>query len=212
MCSILKTRVYRIIIFSGVWMSLSCSSTSVREARPTSIVEFNGNLHELAKKHSVDTLDTYSIFLDSNAIPNPVYYSNDGLHLSREGYRNWVERALRPYLAHCSCTRIAMVGNSLTELIEDFDFGNSGTVSNWEFLLNTPTINSGVSGSTSEDILYRLDDILATDADCYFLMVGINDILHGYPHQKSLANIDVILRRLTESHAKVILQDIIPRY
>jgi lysophospholipase L1-like esterase len=60
------------------------------------IIELNGKLQELATEFGHTYIDLFSIMADANN-HLPRKYSIDGLHLSYEGYRVWVE-AIRKYV------------------------------------------------------------------------------------------------------------------
>jgi lysophospholipase L1-like esterase len=46
-----------------------------------------------SRQHS-DYVDVFSVMLGSDGRPRPELYAEDGLHLSREGYRVWAEQIL----------------------------------------------------------------------------------------------------------------------
>ncbi len=60
------------------------------------IIELNGRLKELATEFGHTYIDLFSVMADANN-HLPRRYSIDGLHLSYEGYRVWVE-AIRQYV------------------------------------------------------------------------------------------------------------------
>jgi len=60
------------------------------------IMELNSRLKDLATEFGHTYIDLFSIMADTNN-HLPRKYSIDGLHLSYEGYRVWVE-AIREYV------------------------------------------------------------------------------------------------------------------
>jgi lysophospholipase L1-like esterase len=173
----------------------------------------NSEIDKLCKSYNLKVIDTYSIYLRINDTPDPSYFYKDGLHLSKKGYENWINNALLPFLSTQNFQKIVMVGNSLTAMIEGFDFGNTvDTISNWEYLLNVKTYNAGVGGNTTYDIIDRLDAIDSHKADCYFLLIGINDIGKGVPLWKIIENIEVIVNKLTSDNSRIVLQYVMPTY
>lgn len=83
-------------------------------------------------------------------------------------------------------------------------------LSNWELLLSKPTQNLGVSGNTSRQVLEQLDLILENDLDCYFLLIGINDIAQGVPLWKIVEQIETIIKKVKAKDSKVVLQLVLP--
>jgi lysophospholipase L1-like esterase len=172
----------------------------------------NKEIQKLGKKYNLPILDTYSIFLNNNnSVPNPDYYCPDGLHLVQKGYDNWIKNAILPFIKATNFNSIGMVGNSITQGIEAYDWGKSDLyMSNWEYILKLKTYNLGYPGNTSFDIINRLDKIVSTNAECYFLLIGINDINQGYQIWETINNIEYIINYLTEKKSKVVLQMVMP--
>ncbi len=202
----------RIIIITVIFFLIyACSSFSFEGNRMFQIKLLNDELRELAEDQGIKILDTYSLFMSRNNSPVPEYFADDGLHLSKKGYENWVNSGLIPYLDEREYSSIGMVGNSITAGIEGFVWeGTSVGVSNWQILLNSSSRNFGVGGNTSRQVLDRIDDITAYDIDCYFLLIGINDLAIGVPVWKTVVNIEKILKKLKEDGAHVVLQLVLP--
>jgi acyl-CoA thioesterase-1 len=66
-------------------------------------------------------------------------------------------------------------------------------------------INAGVSGDTSAGGLARLDWSLADKPDLVLLELGSNDMLRGIEPASTEANLDAMLRKLTDAKVKVLL-------
>ena len=104
-----------------------------------------------------------------------------------------------------------MIGNSITNDIDVLDFGKKdSTISNWEFLLNIKAFNLGVGGNTSFDVKNRLDNIVSHKADCYFLLIGINDINRGIQIWETINNIEYIINYFSDRKLKIVLQYVMP--
>lgn len=58
--------------------------------------------------------------------------------------------------------------------------------------------NQGVPGDRASDVLTRLEQVKATRADLYLVMVGINDIRSGVPVEQVAAQIGEIRQRLLQ--------------
>jgi acyl-CoA thioesterase-1 len=66
-------------------------------------------------------------------------------------------------------------------------------------------INAGVSGDTTAGGLARLDWALADKPDAVIVELGANDMLRGLDPAAAKANLDAILKRLTERGIPVLL-------
>lgn len=70
----------------------------------------------------------------------------------------------------------------------------------------TNVINAGVSGDTTEDALARLQkDVLDKNPALVVILLGGNDFLKGVPIEKTISNVDKIVKRTTETNSAVIL-------
>jgi acyl-CoA thioesterase I len=69
-------------------------------------------------------------------------------------------------------------------------------------------VNEGISGNTTKDGVDRLDHILHLKPALVIVEFGGNDGLRGLPITQSRANLDLILKTLTASGAKVVLAGI----
>lgn len=206
---ILKIRIICIIFL--VTILFHCNALTIYDSKSALIEEINKGLEKISLIHHVELLDTYSIFLGTDGKANQFYYADDGLHLCKEGYIQWVNKSLLPFISCHSYQKIAMVGNSITAGIERYRFGKEDSlISNWEYLLNKKVINSGVAGNTSNDVINRLDQVLSDKADCYFLLIGINDIKMKIPVWKTLENIETIVLYFKKNNTDMVLQKVMP--
>jgi len=83
----------------------------------------------------------------------------------------------------------------------------------WNVLFGVNNIfNAGHPGDTTDDVLARLDPVLAANPQKIFLMVGINDFLRGKNIPYVLANYYKIINRikLKTPNAKIYIQSVLP--
>jgi len=66
-------------------------------------------------------------------------------------------------------------------------------------------INSGVSGDTTAGGLSRLSWTMSVDPQLVIVELGGNDALRGLPPEETRANLDAILKHLTDAGVRVIL-------
>lgn len=72
--------------------------------------------------------------------------------------------------------------------------------------IKIPIINAGRSGDTTADALIRLqDDVLDKNPDIVLILLGGNDYLKGYSHEAVRENVQVMVKEIQETGAKVIL-------
>ena len=73
-------------------------------------------------------------------------------------------------------------------------------------------LNQGISGETSYGLLHRVKLLDATRPKVIFVMIGINDLIHGVRKETLLANQREIVRHLKKAHpkAKIVIQSILP--
>ena len=71
--------------------------------------------------------------------------------------------------------------------------------------LKVRVVNAGVGGSTTEDGLARLDEVLRGHVDVFVLALGANDALRDMSPSVTEKNIDSILDQVRLSHPKAIL-------
>ncbi|HEX2858770.1 MAG TPA: GDSL-type esterase/lipase family protein [Alphaproteobacteria bacterium] len=92
-----------------------------------------------------------------------------------------------------------MLGDSLTENVP------------WAELTGRhDLVNRGVGGATSADILAMLPQVLRLHPKAVFLMVGVNDVMHGIATPAILANLQKIADVVTASDAQVFLSYVLP--
>jgi lysophospholipase L1-like esterase len=98
---------------------------------------------------------------------------------------------------------IILVGDSLTE------------IGPWSELL--PDIrfrNRGISGDTTRGVLNRLNDIIETEPEKIFLLIGINDLKTRVPLEETISNYAQILDELQRGcpHAIIYPQSLLPTH
>jgi lysophospholipase L1-like esterase len=73
-------------------------------------------------------------------------------------------------------------------------------------------LNQGISGETSAGLLDRLPLFDDTSPEAIFVMIGINDLIHGVPNTEILENQQQIIRYLKEYHPRshIVVQSILP--
>lgn len=72
--------------------------------------------------------------------------------------------------------------------------------------LNTPIINKGVIGDTTRSALIRLEkDVLNEDPSIVFILLGGNDFLRQYDSDETFKNLEIIINRIQEKGAIVVL-------
>jgi len=73
-------------------------------------------------------------------------------------------------------------------------------------------INRGISGDTTFDVIYRMDEILNAGPEKLFLMIGINDIFSGHTQDAILDNIQHIIEKFQDKspQTEIFVQSILP--
>jgi lysophospholipase L1-like esterase len=108
------------------------------------------------------------------------------------------ERIIKPIIIEPfqpSTAKTVMIGDSIT------------AGANWQKLFPEASIlNRGISGNETEDVIKRLDTILATKPTNAFIMIGINDIRHGKPYERILNNYIEIIKTLQSNKVTPIIQ------
>jgi lysophospholipase L1-like esterase len=96
---------------------------------------------------------------------------------------------------------VIFLGNSITDGGE------------WaELFSNAHVKNRGISGDTTEGVLYRLNEVTRSKPDKIFLLIGINDLAGGIPKDSVFKNICKIARSVRElsPKTKLYIQSILP--
>jgi len=96
---------------------------------------------------------------------------------------------------------IIFLGNSITDGCE------------WSELLGNPNVkNRGISGDTTEGILFRLNEVTSSKPAKVFLLIGINDLSRGISKDTVFSNICKIANRIRKDSpkTKVNIQSILP--
>ncbi len=188
-----------------------CSGGVMNDTNNIEIRALNMALATKAQELKLTYLDTYSILLASSGKPLVFFYQPDGEHLSELGYLRWADASLIPYIKLNKVTCAGMVGDSITRRVSAVQMQNPTRDATWEDLLAIKAYNMGVDGETSGDVLKRLDQLVQPDIDCYFLMIGNNDLHAAVPIPQVIANVDAIVRYLkTQSGKPVVLQAVMP--
>ena len=100
------------------------------------------------------------------------------------------------------CSEIVMLGDSHTER------------HNWSGTLDAPqkVRNRGIAGDTSDGVLERLDEIIASRPHAVFLLIGTNDLWSNNSSKKTAKNIECIIRALRAENPQlpVFLETVFP--
>jgi hypothetical protein len=192
-------------------ISLSCGSGFTGDTNNIEIRALNVALAEKAQGLKVQYLDTYSILIGQNGKPVVFFFEPDGEHLSELGYLRWSNVVLVPYIKAQGITCAGMVGDSITRRTYVVLVKNGTTAATWDDLLGIKAYNEGVDGETSQDVINRLDSVIQPDIDCYFLMIGNNDLHAGIRIEQIVANVETIVRTLQDRTGKpVVIQAVMP--
>ncbi len=195
----------------GTVFLLNCGTGPTGETSNIEIRALNMALANKAQQLHLTYLDTYSILVASDGKPLIFFYMPDGEHLSELGYLRWVDARLAPYIKANGVTCAGMVGDSITRRTYVVLVQNGPREATWEDLLGIKTYNMGVDGETSGDVIQRLDSLVQPDIDCYFLMIGNNDLHAGIPISQIVANVETIVQYLTAKSGKpVVIQAVMP--
>lgn len=188
------------------------------------ILFLNKKLKELCQEENLTYIDLFSVFCNEKEQLKPEF-TNDGLHLTGEGYKIWIE-ILKPYVNenkpvtnklfespyYMNCLKahrqektransIVFLGNSITE---------QGW---WSILLkNEDIVNRGIGGDNTYGILHRLPEILQTKPKKIFLMAGINDITAGRDITEIILNFKKIIEitQTVSPHTQLYIQSVLP--
>jgi lysophospholipase L1-like esterase len=190
---------------------IGCGKGPVGETSNIEIRALNMALANKAQELKLTYLDTYSILVTKTGEPLVFFYEPDGEHLSELGYLRWADARLVPYIRANAVTCAGMVGDSITRRVNVVLVQNGTREATWDDLLGIKAYNQGVDGETSADVLKRLDSLIQPDIDCYFLMIGNNDLHEGIPIPQIIANVESIVAYLkTTSGKPVVLQSVMP--
>lgn len=96
---------------------------------------------------------------------------------------------------------IVFLGDSLTE---GFNLR--------KYFTDKPVKNRGISGDTTANVKYRLQEILSSSPSRIFLMIGINDLFNGYDPETVAGETGTILGSLIHEcpGSEIFLQSILP--
>lgn len=192
-------------------LSLSCTSGISRDTSNIEIRALNMALAVKAQEWNIQYLDTYSILVAKNGKPVTFFFEKDGEHLSELGYLRWTDAALLPYVRPQGITCAGMVGDSITRRTYVVKVKGGTQAATWSDLLGIKAYNEGVDGETSQDVLNRLESVIHPDIQCYFLMIGNNDLHAGTRIEQIVANVGTIVQTLQSRTGKpVVLQAVMP--
>lgn len=119
-------------------------------------------------------------------------------------YEQWVEQLQREAIAAAKNRPdrlTVMVGDSLSLWFPSQLLPGDRT---W--------LNQGISGETSSGLLKRLYLFDSTRPETIFVMIGINDLIHGVDSQEVIKNQKIIIRQLRYIHpgTQIVIQSILP--
>jgi lysophospholipase L1-like esterase len=195
----------------GVLILSGCSGGVMNDTSNIEIRALNMALANKAEELKLTYLDTYSILLANTGKPLVFFYQPDGEHLSELGYLRWADASLIPYIKFNKINCAGMVGDSITRRVSAVQMRNPIRDATWSDLLAIKAYNMGVDGETSGDVLRRLDQLIQPDIDCYFLMIGNNDLHAAVPISQVIANVETIVHYLqTQSGKPVVIQAVMP--
>lgn len=195
----------------GAALLLSCGKGPVGETSNIEIRALNMALANKAQQLQLTYLDTYSILVTKSGEPLVFFFMPDGEHLSELGYLRWADARLVPYIKANGVTVAGMVGDSITRRTYVALVQNGTKQATWDDLLGIKAYNMGVDGDTSADVINRLDTLVQPDIDCYFLMIGNNDLHAGIPIPQIVANVETIVQHLKNTSGKpVVIQAVMP--
>ena len=194
-------------------LSASCVKGPVGETSNVEIRALNMALATKAQALKATYLDTYSILLTADGKPLVFFYMPDGEHLSELGYLRWVDGRLAPFIKSNAVTCAGMVGDSITRRTYVALVKGGTKEATWDDLLGIKAYNQGVDGETSADVINRLGTLVQPDIDCYFLMIGNNDLHAGVPIPEIVANVETIVKYLKTNTGKpVVVQAVMPLF
>ena len=120
----------------------------------------------------------------------------------------------------CGCSREKNIKNIGSQGSNIICFGNSLTSgvgaspgNDYPSILtkqiDISIINAGKSGDTTEDALKRIArDVLNRDPRLVIIQFGGNDFLRGIPKEKTLKNLDKIVKNIQDAGAMVVLVEV----
>jgi acyl-CoA thioesterase I len=100
-------------------------------------------------------------------------------------------------------TTIVALGDSLIQGVGAKESG--GFVSMLEKKLERPIINLGVSGNTSEEGLFRIEEATNHNPGTVILLIGGNDFLRKVPKEETFKNLRQIIDTLQSKGSMVVL-------
>lgn len=113
---------------------------------------------------------------------------------------------LPPQGVHGSRNAVVFLGDSITEgygLSEGEDYPS--LIQNYWDNNNIAfrSVNEGISGNTTGDIINRLDNVLTDDTYFVFVEIGANDVFRGYEIDEIKRNLTQIIKNIQSKNIKV---------
>lgn len=137
----------------------------------------------------------FVIFFRENH-PSRIYYrlSQPHPHTSINVFPNYVHYKSVYEELECK-NKIVFIGNSITEGC------------NWNELLGrNDTVNKGISGDSTNEVLKRLDIYLRQKPKCIFIMIGINDICQEISMDTIKSNYSKIINNILSNNVQLFIQ------
>ncbi len=188
------------------------------------ILFLNKKLKELCQEKNLTYIDLFSAFCNDKGQLKPEF-TNDGLHLTGEGYKMWIE-ILKPYVNENKSvtnklfetpyymSRLKAHRQEKTRANNIVFLGNSITEQGWWSILlkNEDVVNRGIGGDNTYGILHRLPEILQTKPKKIFLMAGINDITAGRNITEIILNFEKIIEvtQAVSPQTQLYIQSVLP--
>lgn len=79
-----------------------------------------------------------------------------------------------------------------------------------ELLAPRPVLNRGIGWDTAQDVLDRLDEVIARRPKAVFVLIGIVDLRYGAAPDEVAARIEAIATRLREAGSRPVVQSVLP--
>ncbi len=204
------TPTRRLLASTLALASWGCTQSLTSDTNNIEIRRLNTALAAKAQALNLTYLDTYSIMLAQDGRPVVFFYQPDGEHLSEVGYLHWVDTTLAPLIKARGFKHVSMVGDSITRRVGSVTLP-SGAPATWADVLGIPAENEGVDGETSLDVLARVDTLPHAGVDCYYVMVGNNDLHAGRKVDDIIDTVEILVTTLKARTGKpVVIQAVMP--
>lgn len=111
----------------------------------------------------------------------------------------WRRERLAFFRASPARAEVVMLGDSHSE---------NGPWS--ELFPDHAVLNRGIGWDTSQDVLDRLDEVIARKPRTVFLLIGVVDLRYGIDPQQVAGNIEAIAARLRQAGIRTVVQSVLP--